>query len=231
MGGQACVLYGGAEFSRDTDLAILIDDANLQRLQAALDDLQAECVAVPPFERKYLERGHAVHFRCQHPEARGMRIDVMARMRGVDDFQELWDRRTTVTLDEGGLEIDVLGLDDLVQAKKTQWDKDWPMIRRLVEASYFGDRDSPSPEQVRFWLAELRTPGLLVEVVQRFRLEAEAAQGDRPVIAAALQGASPHEVQRSMEEEEQGERSADVAFWEPLKRELSQLRRRNPGAP
>lgn len=31
MGGQACVFYGAAEFSRDTDLAILADAANLAR--------------------------------------------------------------------------------------------------------------------------------------------------------------------------------------------------------
>ena len=28
MGGQACVFYGAAEFSRDTDLAIVADAAN-----------------------------------------------------------------------------------------------------------------------------------------------------------------------------------------------------------
>jgi len=33
MGGQACVLYGAAEFSRDLDLAVLPDPANLDRLQ------------------------------------------------------------------------------------------------------------------------------------------------------------------------------------------------------
>jgi hypothetical protein len=33
MGGQACVFYGGAEFSRDTDLLILADTANLARLR------------------------------------------------------------------------------------------------------------------------------------------------------------------------------------------------------
>ena len=37
MGGQACVLYGAAEFSRDTDLLILADAANLARLEAALE--------------------------------------------------------------------------------------------------------------------------------------------------------------------------------------------------
>ena len=35
MGGQACILYGGAEFSRDTDILVVADAANLARLQAA----------------------------------------------------------------------------------------------------------------------------------------------------------------------------------------------------
>lgn len=62
MGGQACVLYGAAEFSRDTDLALLADQENLARLQQALDELGASVIAVPPFELPYLERGHAIHF-------------------------------------------------------------------------------------------------------------------------------------------------------------------------
>ena len=49
MGGQACVFYGAAEFSRDTDLAIVADADNLARLRRALDSLQAEVIAVPPF--------------------------------------------------------------------------------------------------------------------------------------------------------------------------------------
>ena len=32
MGGQACVFYGAVEFSRDTDLAILAEADNLDRL-------------------------------------------------------------------------------------------------------------------------------------------------------------------------------------------------------
>ena len=45
MGGQACVFYGAAEFSRDTDFAILADAANLRRLRQALADLQAVPIA------------------------------------------------------------------------------------------------------------------------------------------------------------------------------------------
>ena len=81
-------------FSRDTDFAIVADAANLARLRKALADLQAKPIAVPPFGIKYLRRGHAVHFRCQHPEAPRMRVDVMSRMRGVDSFEKLWRRRT-----------------------------------------------------------------------------------------------------------------------------------------
>jgi hypothetical protein len=35
MGGQACILYGGAEFSRDLDLAVLAEARNLERLRHA----------------------------------------------------------------------------------------------------------------------------------------------------------------------------------------------------
>jgi hypothetical protein len=94
MGGQACVFYGAAEFSRDTDLAIVADAANLARLRRALDDLQAEVIAVPPFELKYLRRGHAIHFRCQHPEALRMRVDLMSKMRGVDAFPNPFRERS-----------------------------------------------------------------------------------------------------------------------------------------
>jgi hypothetical protein len=90
MGGQACVFYGAAEFSRDTDLAILASAENLERLKKALKDLKAEVIAVPPFEAKYLRKGHAVHFRCNHAEALGMSVDVMTKMRGVAPFPTLW---------------------------------------------------------------------------------------------------------------------------------------------
>lgn len=182
MGGQACVLYGAAEFSRDTDLAILSDTQNLARLQNALDELDAHLIAVPPFESEYLERGHAIHFRCAHPDAAGLRVDVMAQMRGVAPFEELWQRRTTLELD--GAQIEVLSLPDLVTAKKTQRDKDWPMIRRLLEAHYLANRDAPTPERLEFWLRELRTVVLLREIAAGYAAELEKQLPTRPVLQA-----------------------------------------------
>jgi hypothetical protein len=223
MGGQACVLYGAAEFSRDLDITLLASPENLARLGNALADLQAEPIAVPPFEREYLERGHAVHFRCHRPDAEGMRLDVMSRMRGVAPFPELWDRRTILTV-EDAQEIDVLSLPDLVTAKKTQRDKDWPMIRRLVEANYESFYAEPTPERIRFWLRELRTPELLTEVAARFPQDAGGVLDTRAAVEFARSGRID-DVQRALDAEMERERDADREYWRPLRQELEQLRR------
>lgn len=222
MGGQACILYGAAEFSRDTDFAVLASSANLTRLRRALDDLQAEVIAVPPFEAKYLRRGHAVHFRCQHPDALGMRVDVMTRMRGVASFSTLWARRNSIALPDGTC-CDVMSLPDLVQAKKTQRDKDWPMVRRLIEADYFQHREQPRPAQVRFWLRELRTPELLVEAARRWPTAWATLKPYRPLLRIARIGQEPR-LAEALAREEWRERRADRRHWAPLKAELADLR-------
>jgi hypothetical protein len=223
MGGQACVFYGAAEFSRDTDLLILADAENLQRLSAALQELQAECIAVPPFAAEYLERGHAIHFRCHHPDAADMHVDVMSKLRGVDPFPALWERRTTLT-DKDGTIYDLLALPDLVQAKKTQRSKDWPMLQRLVEAHYLQHRGSPTPEQQRFWLLELRTPELLCEVAQAVPQLVQKLAEKRPLLRS-VEVAKLHELEPALAEEERAERNRDRVYWQPLKAELEQLRR------
>jgi hypothetical protein len=221
MGGQACVLYGAAEFSRDADLALLASPENLERLRAALDELQAECVAVPPFAQRYLDMGLAVHFRCRHPEAMNVRVDVMSRMRGVVEFELLWQRRTT--FEAGDQQIELMSLPDLVVAKKTQRDKDWPMIARLVEANYFANVNSATPEQVAFWLRELRTPRLLLEAAERFPDTCQHAVGSRPLLSHALAG-DEAALLAALNEEERREREADREYWKPLRMELEKLR-------
>ena len=222
MGGQACVLYGAAEFSRDTDLAVLASHANLERLRLALDDLEARVIAVPPFEAKYLRRGHAVHFRCRDPEALGMRVDVMTKMRGLEPFAKLWARRTTLELPDG-TQCQVMSLPDLVRAKKTQRDKDWPMVRRLLEAHYFQYRDQARVAQVRFWLRELRTPELLVESARRWPAALARQRRQRPLLSRARPG-QESQLAEALAREEWAERQADAQYWEPLKVELERLR-------
>lgn len=117
MGGQTCVFYGAAEFSRDIDFAFHYNAGNLAKLRAALDELAAKVIDVPLFDPTFLERSLAVHFRCEHPDCNGLRVDLMSKMRGVDAFPLLWERRTVLEL-EAGVLCDVMGIADLVKAKK-----------------------------------------------------------------------------------------------------------------
>ncbi len=223
MGGQACVFYGAAEFSRDLDLLILVAPDNLERLRFALGELQAESIAVPPFEEGFLLAGHGVHFRCGRTDVTGLRIDVLGRLRGLGDFEELWLRRTTIEV--AGETVELIGVADLVHSKKTQRDKDWPMIRRLVEQNYFENRLQPEKEHVMFWLRELRTPRLLMAIASDFPGPARQLAGFRPAVAAAI-SSHEQEVARCLESEEREERERDREYWQPLRKELEELRRR-----
>lgn len=224
MGGQACVLYGAAEFSRDLDLALLPDPTNLDRLKTALAELDAEVIAVPPLLLKHLEEGLAVHFRCREPQVAGLRIDVMTRMRGVAPFPELWARRTTFAFEDGPLEV--LSLPDLVAAKKTQRDKDWPMIRSLVDVNYLSHgTEPPTQEQVVFWLRELRTPELLSEAAEAHPEVVEKLAAERPLLRLA----TPENVEggvlsRALRDEEEALRRLDEAYWKPLRKRIELLR-------
>jgi hypothetical protein len=222
MGGQACVFYGAAEFSRAVDFAILAEPENLRRLKTALHELQAEVIAIPAFEESFLHRGLAIHFRCQAPGVEGLRVDIMTVMRGVDPFPELWERRTTIAIDE--CEADLLSLPDLVKAKKTQRAKDWPMLTRLVEAHWFQNRSAATPERIDFWLRECRTPEILLELATLFIQEAMELQSVRPLLTTAVQQDATG-LEQALEQERQMEMAADKAYWAPLRQELERLRR------
>jgi len=226
MGGQACVLFGAAEFSRDLDLTIAVDAANLQRVRGALQELNAETVFVPDLSEEALQRGHACHFRCRAAGVEELRIDVMNRMRGCPDFDTLWERRAIVEIPEIGA-LPVLSLPDLVRAKKTQRDKDWPMIRRLIEtdiAERIESTDSVSnAPRVEFWFQECRTPSLLIELAKRFPDICEVQVHRRPLLAWAWEP-NLTGLENALAQEEREERQKDTQYWTPLKKELEQWR-------
>ncbi len=223
MGGQACILYGAAEFSRDVDLAVLADERNLTRLRAALQQLRATPVFVPPLSAEVLRRGHACHFRCAARGTEGLRIDIMSSLHGCEPFDRLWTRRRTLQLMGAG-RVHVLALADLVRAKKTQRDKDWPMVRRLIEADY--DRRPPNParSQVAFWLREARTPAILVALCRRYPRMAQRLAAGRPAVRAALRG-NGERTERALRAEQDSVAASDREYWGPLRAELARWRR------
>lgn len=228
MGGQACVIYGAAEFTRDIDLAVDPDEGNLARVREALETLGAEPIVHPPLSVEALERGHACHFRTRTDDgAKGMRIDLMAVMRGCGPFPELWERRRVVQV-SGGSSMDLLSLPDLVRAKKTQRDKDWPMIRRLVEADIVEaggvSATDVDPEKAGFWFLECRTPGLLLDLARERPRELDAFAARRPLLELARAG-DRDALEDAILREERAERALDAAYWAPLRRELEEMRR------
>jgi len=223
MGGQACVFYGAAQFSKDVDLALLASEENFSRLLAALGELNAKRIAVPRFDPALLARGHAVHFRCQGGEADGLRVDLMTRFRDLPGFAVLWGRRTTIS-DEDGSVFELLSVEDLVQAKKTQREKDWPVIDALVEGHYRALAGEPTPKRVAFWLAESRTPERLIFLAQRFPEEARSKANRRPLLRLACSGES-EALREALDAEVRAEQAKDRAYWAPLKAEIEFFRR------
>ncbi len=229
MGGQACVFYGAAEFSRDCDIVTVADAGNFARIDAALEELDADCIAVPPKEWQHLERGHAIHFRCQHPEATGIRLDMMTTLRGCDDFTQLWERRTTVEGD-GGAVYELLGIEDLVKAKKTQREKDWPMIRRLVDAHYDQFQSDANDDRVRFWLRESRTPDVLIAVAAEYPAWLAEVIKERPLLVEAM-AASVRALNAELDREKAAIMEDDAAYWRPLVKELEAMQREKRNRP
>jgi hypothetical protein len=226
MGGQACILYGAAEFTRDVDLAVAVAPDNIKRLRAALAALEAEQVFFPSLSVSVLRRGHACHFRCLGAGLRRLRIDAMSRMRGVDSFARLWNRRVEIDLPGVG-RVAVMALADLVRAKKTQRDKDWPMIRRLIEADVARAPRRPDARRIAFWLRECRTFDLLADLARRYPALARRIAKSRPGLRAAMRG-DERRTAFFLKQEEDRERERDRRYWAPLRAELEHWRRTRP---
>jgi hypothetical protein len=97
------------------------------------------------------------------------------------------------------------------------------MIRRLMEQSYFAAAEPAPDALLEFWLAELRTPELLVRVAAEHPALAVSVAGRRPAVQAAMLGRTD-DVRQSLELEEQEERKRDREYWQPLKQELESIR-------
>ncbi len=222
MGGQACVFYGAAQVSKDVDLALLAEPANIARLRLALEELDAHRIAVPPFDPALFDRGHAIHFRCHARDVADLRVDLMSKLRLLDDFNTLWERRTTFADDDGN-EFNLLSLPDLVRSKKTGRNKDWPVVELLVNIHIHENLTAPRPDWIQFWLNECRTPSQLVALAAQFPAECVAASLARPLLKRVLTGDADALIP-ALDAEMRAEQAVDRAYWEPVRRDLEAMR-------
>jgi hypothetical protein len=146
----------------------------------------------------------------------------MGRMRGAPSFGRLWSRRTELRIPGVG-PVSVVSLEDLVRIKKTQRDKDWAMIARLLEADIAQHDWNADVRRIRFWLGECRTPAMLIELARRFPAQARRESRRRVALRAAVRG-NEDGIRQGLRREQERERSADRRYWAPLRRELERMR-------
>lgn len=117
IGGMAAALLGSPLITGDLDICYDRAPDNLDRLAAALVELQATLRGAPPdvpflLDAKTLAAGDCFTFDTKHGP-----LDILgtpAGMRG--GYAELVKR--TVRFDLGGLEVNVASLDDLIAMKR-----------------------------------------------------------------------------------------------------------------
>ncbi|MCG2726136.1 MAG: hypothetical protein L6420_07780 [Elusimicrobia bacterium] len=222
IGGQACIIYGGSEFSRDSDFVILSEDKNLEKIKEALCILKAEAVYFPKFEKDYLERGHACHFRCKAKIVKDFRVDIMSKLRNCDDFPKLWKRKKIIRI-KGVGNINIISLEDLVKSKKTQRDKDWLMITRLVESDIIKCNFKENQAKILWWMNESRVTKTLIHLCELYPKCARKAVLKRKLLNFAIKK-NEAGIISGLKKEEMVERKKDIKYWMPLKKELESLR-------
>jgi hypothetical protein len=93
----------------------------------------------------------------------------------------------------------------------------------LVEAHYFQNRQKPTPQQIKFWLTQLRTPELLHSLATCHASVCRRLMPMRPALVPALTG-NMSGLEQALMDEERFERERDKSYWLPLRRELEILR-------
>lgn len=134
VSGQASILYGAATFSEDLDLWVAPEEESFARLTAALRAARATYYKLTPaLSVELARRHHGFHFVVPDPAPGApLFLDVMGCPPRVGDFGSA-EARARLFQTAWGV-LPTVGIPDLVELKKTQRPRDYPIIGRLVLA-------------------------------------------------------------------------------------------------
>ena len=235
VSGQATILYGAATFSEDIDLWVEPTETNLQRFLDALRASHARYYKLtPPVTAAHAAQYHAFHFVLPEDPGGEVFLDVMGLPPRVKAFdQALMASRT---FDTPWGRLPTVGIPDLVELKKTQRPRDYPIISRLAlawsdergrdysskDAKWILDNMFSLPELIRL-LADhptissslpLETPDLIVQA------SVQIGQSGR------LDVSLEDQIEQWMDARIAPLRRADRHFWRPVIDALRDLRSR-----
>jgi hypothetical protein len=235
ISGQATVLYGATEFTEDLDIWVAPDQENLDRLVAALRRLNARVGPLTPYLTEQNARfGHGFHFLVTEPDGQSWPLDVMGQPPRVGHFDSAFSDALALLPSLPDLKtIDPMRL---VVLKKTDRDRDYSVIARLVElvVEDWLPRGMPTPAQMRWACSEARSVGPIMQLwrVPGFREVFDAC--DRPclrVIAGVLRPDEPLDEDSldrfvaALDEEKRQCQRDSRAYWRRIVDHLKELRR------
>jgi hypothetical protein len=231
VSGQATILYGAATFSEDVDLWVGPDEVNLERLKAALQASGARYYKLtPPLTAELALRHHGFHFTVPDPSGgMAMFLDVMGCPPRVGAFEDAQGRARFFETAWGPL--NTVAIPDLVELKKTQRPRDYPIIGRLVLA-YMKDRGAAcSAEELDWAISNMFSLSEFKRLVLDHP-EVHFGPSARPLASAAETLLRGEVLPASLEDEVEDWfdarmaplRRADRHFWRPVIDELRGLR-------
>ena len=232
ISGQASILYGAATFSEDVDLWVKPTKDNFANFIAALHESRARYYKLTPaFTVEAAVRHHGFHFVVPGIDSGAdLYLDVMgcpprvggfeAARRNARDFETAWGR------------LHAVGIRELVEIKKTQRPRDYPIIGRLALALMRDRAPAWTDEELEWardnlftltefarWVTQYPSSQRVLPRASLLRRAAERLhqQGE-------LDSRLEDELDAWFEQRMAPLRKADRHFWKPVIHELKVLR-------
>jgi len=240
ISGQATVLYGAATFSEDIDLWINPTSENRDRFSAALRNCRARFYKLTPrLTVENLSRGHGFHFVLPGVKVSEVFLDVMGSPPRVGSFAASLATARWMETEWGA--IRTIGLQPLVELKKTQRLEDYPIISKLSLAWFDQPECSKTPGDVRWALQNIFTlPELRIFFAEHAEAVDLSVENLNPVVTElGRQLRSGEDVRESVERqvnEWMQQRIADLQladrrYWREIIAKLKRLRATGKLAP
>jgi hypothetical protein len=234
ISGQATILYGAATFSEDVDLWVQPTEHNFERFKAALHESQARYYKLTPaLTVANAADRHGFHFVLPSPEDNlEVFLDVMGFPPRVGSFDDAFAASRDIETRWGNLHT--IGIKDLVELKKTQRPRDYPIISRLALA-WFDERAAAASAEDLAWVFENL---FSLEELVRLCLEHPAQvkkflpAAPEPLVRAAelmlkdgrLEPSLEDELEEWLDQRTLPMRRADRHFWRTVIDSLRELR-------
>jgi hypothetical protein len=232
ISGQATILYGAATFSEDVDVWVNPTQENMGRFQRALSASRARYYRLtPPFTADFASRHHGFHFVLPDPDSGSdVYLDVMGCPPRVGSFTDAKQRARDFDTRWGCLHT--VGVTDLVEIKKTQRARDYPIISRLA-LRYLEDRGAECTDlDLRWALDNIFSRAEFEHFVLGYSGADRIASGSDVACRAAEQIHTRGQLDPLLEDELEAWfddriailRRNDRRFWRPVIDELRALR-------